>query len=61
MPTITQLHQLAHHGQRVWIDFLSRDLLRGGALERLMREDNVTGVTSNPTIFAKALKRSSSA
>ena len=55
MATSTRLHQLARHGQSVWIDFLSRDLLRSGELARLMREDNVSGVTSNPTIFAKAL------
>ena len=51
----TRLHQLADHGQSVWIDFLSRDLLYGGELARMVREDAVTGVTSNPTIFAKAL------
>jgi transaldolase len=51
----TRLHQLANHGQSVWIDFLSRDLLRGGDLARMVREDAVTGVTSNPTIFANAL------
>src|SRR5688572_12683071 len=50
----TPLHRLADHGQSVWIDFLSRDLLRGD-LARMMREDAVSGVTSNPTIFAKAL------
>ena len=55
MSTSTRLHQLAEHGQSVWIDFLSRDLLRSGELARLMRDDNVSGVTSNPTIFAKAL------
>jgi transaldolase len=55
MPVNTRLHKLADHGQSVWIDFLSRDLLRGGELARMMREDAVTGVTSNPTIFAKAL------
>jgi transaldolase len=55
MPVNTRLHQLADHGQCVWIDFLSRDLLRGGDLARMMREDAVSGVTSNPTIFAKAL------
>ena len=46
----TRLHQLADHGQSVWIDFLSRDLLRAGELARMVREDAVTGVTSNPTI-----------
>jgi transaldolase len=55
MATSTRLHQLADHGQSVWIDFLSRDLLRGGELARLLHEDGVSGVTSNPTIFAKAL------
>jgi transaldolase len=51
----SRLHQLADYGQSVWIDFLSRDLLRGGELARRMREDAVVGVTSNPTIFQKAL------
>jgi transaldolase len=51
----TRLHRLADHGQSVWIDFLSRDLLHSGELARMMREDDVSGVTSNPTIFAKAL------
>jgi len=50
----TPLHRLADHGQSVWIDFLSRDLLRGD-LARMMCQDAVSGVTSNPTIFAKAL------
>jgi transaldolase len=49
------LHELSEHGQSVWIDFLSRDLLRSGDLERRMREDAVVGVTSNPTIFQKAI------
>jgi transaldolase len=49
------LHRLTTHGQSVWIDFLSRDLLRSGELARMIREDAVVGVTSNPTIFAKAL------
>src|SRR5215471_20339736 len=51
----SNLHTLAELGQSVWIDYLSRDLLRGGGLERLMREDAVTGVTSNPTIFQRAI------
>ena len=49
------LHQLSALGQSVWIDFLSRDLLASGALRRALEEDAVVGVTSNPTIFAKAL------
>src|SRR5918996_6557099 len=51
----SRLHQLADHGQSVWIDFLSREMLQTGKLERMMREDAVVGVTSNPTIFQKAI------
>jgi transaldolase len=51
----SRLHRLSELGQSVWIDFLSRELLRSGELERRMREDAVVGVTSNPTIFQKAL------
>jgi transaldolase len=54
-PTLTPLQQLADYGQSVWIDYLSRDLLRTGELERMMREAGVVGVTSNPTIFQKAI------
>jgi len=55
MPDKTPLQQLADYGQSVWIDYLSRQLLHAGELERMMREDAVVGVTSNPTIFQKAL------
>jgi transaldolase len=51
----SRLHELSELGQSVWIDFLSRDLLRKGELARMMREDAVVGVTSNPTIFQKAI------
>src|ERR687884_1861531 len=51
----SRLHELSELGQSVWIDYLSRDLLRSGELERMMREDAVVGVTSNPTIFQKAI------
>ena len=51
----SRLHQLSELGQSVWIDYLSRRLIREGELERLMREDAVVGVTSNPTIFQKAI------
>jgi transaldolase len=51
----SRLHGLSELGQSVWIDFLSRDLLRSGGLARLMRDDAVVGVTSNPTIFQKAI------
>jgi transaldolase len=51
----SRLHQLSALGQSVWIDFLSRHLLRSGELARMMEEDAVVGVTSNPTIFQKAI------
>jgi transaldolase len=51
----SRLHQLTELGQSVWIDSLSREWLSTGELARMMREDAVTGVTSNPTIFEKAL------
>jgi transaldolase len=51
----SRLHSLSERGVSVWIDSLSRELLETGELERLMREDAVVGVTSNPTIFQKAL------
>jgi transaldolase len=49
------LHELTEHGQSVWYDTLSRELVHSGELKRMMDEDAVTGVTSNPTIFQKAL------
>src|SRR5205823_9414095 len=55
MPEKSPLQQLADHGQSVWIDFLSRQLLHSGELARMMRDDAVVGVTSNPTIFQKAI------
>jgi transaldolase len=53
--TTSRLHRLSELGQSVWIDFLSRDMLRSGELQRLHEEDAVVGVTSNPTIFQKAI------
>jgi transaldolase len=51
----SRLHQLSELGQSVWIDSLSREWLRTGELQRLVDEDAVVGVTSNPTIFQKAM------
>ena len=51
----SRLHALSELGQSVWIDYLSRDLIHQGELERMMRDDAVVGVTSNPTIFQKAI------
>jgi transaldolase len=51
----SNLDKLSARGQSVWIDYLSRDLLEQGELKRMMEEDAVVGVTSNPTIFQKAI------
>jgi transaldolase len=51
----SNLHKLSALGQSVWIDYLSRQLLQSGTLARLMDEDAAVGVTSNPTIFQKAI------
>jgi transaldolase len=55
----SNLHRLSALGQSVWIDYLSRDLLETGELERMTRDDAVVGVTSNPTIFQKAISEGS--
>src|SRR5438270_4950597 len=51
----SRLHEVTEHGQSVWFDTLSRDLVHSGELKRMIKDDAVTGVTSNPTIFQKAL------
>jgi transaldolase len=51
----SRLHELAERGQSIWFDTLSRELVETGELKRMMADDAVTGVTSNPTIFQKAL------
>ena len=55
----SRLHELSEIGQSVWIDQITRDWLRDGTLRRLMEEDAVVGVTSNPTIFQKAISSGS--
>ena len=55
MASPNPLQQLAEHGQSVWLDYISRDLVTSDRLQRYIAEDNVTGMTSNPTIFEKAI------
>src|SRR3989440_4095081 len=49
------LERLREAGVSIWLDTLSRDLLETGEFERLVRDFSVSGATSNPTIFAKAI------
>jgi len=51
----SRLHDLDARGVAVWFDTLSRELVESGELKKMMNADAVTGVTSNPTIFQKAL------
>ena len=50
-----RLHRLHDAGQSIWLDFIDRTILRNGDLARRIRDDALTGMTSNPTIFEKAL------
>lgn len=49
------LKGLQKHGQSVWLDYIHRNLIRSGDLTRLVEQDGLRGVTSNPTIFEKAI------
>ena len=51
------LARLSNEGVSVWLDDLSRELLAGGELQRLVSERHVVGITTNPTIFASALAK----
>ncbi|MCC6430172.1 MAG: transaldolase [Gemmatimonadaceae bacterium] len=51
----TRLHTLHAAGQSLWLDYIDRVMLGNGDLARRIREDALTGMTSNPTIFEKAL------
>jgi transaldolase len=52
---LSPLEQLSSLHQSVWVDYLSRAALRDGTIARMMREDAVVGLTSNPTIFQTAM------
>ena len=53
------LKRLNDYGQVIWLDFLSRRFIADGSLKRLIDEDGLAGVTSNPSIFEKAIVSSS--
>ena len=53
--TEPRLQQLHDAGQSIWLDFIDRAILRSGDLQRRVSSDALTGMTSNPTIFEKAL------
>ena len=49
------LKELAAEGQSIWLDYIRRNLIRSGELKRMVEDDGIRGVTSNPTIFEKAI------
>jgi transaldolase len=59
MPVSERLKRLHDAGVSIWLDFIERTMLRNGDLERRIREEALTGMTSNPTIFEKALAEGS--
>ena len=55
---MNRLRALSEAGQAVWLDYIRRDVLTGGELAKLVERDGVSGVTSNPAIFQKAIGES---
>ena len=55
---MNSLLAIKQYGQQIWLDNLSRTLLLEGGLKRLIDEDGLAGVTSNPSIFHKAISES---
>ena len=54
-----KVKQIHSFGQSIWLDFIDRDIIASGKLKKLIDEDGVCGVTSNPAIFEKAITGSS--
>ena len=52
---VNPLVALVALGQSIWLDYITRDLIRGGELRRLIEQDGLRGMTSNPTIFQQAI------
>jgi len=56
---VNPLKRLLEYGQSPWMDYIRRDLLTGGGLKKMIDSDGLRGMTSNPTIFEKAIDGSS--
>ncbi len=53
--SMNPLREVEKQGQAIWLDYIRRNLLTSGELRWLVDEDGLSGVTSNPTIFEKAI------
>ena len=56
---MNRMKELLRHGQSIWLDYIHRNLFKSGELKRLIDEDGLHGMTSNPTIFEKAIAHGS--
>lgn len=54
-----QLKKIKELGQSIWLDFFDREIMNSGRLKEMIEEDNISGVTSNPSIFEKAISSGS--
>src|ERR1700743_2778748 len=54
-----KVKQIHSFGQSIWLDFIDREIISSGKLKKLIDDDGVRGVTSNPAIFEKAITGSS--
>ncbi|HEY4196940.1 MAG TPA: transaldolase family protein, partial [Mucilaginibacter sp.] len=54
-----KVKQIHSFGQSIWLDFIDRDIIKSGKLKKLIDDDGIRGVTSNPAIFEKAITSSS--
>ena len=55
---MSRLQVMAEYGQAIWFDYIRRDILLDGTLARMIDEDGVSGLTSNPAIFQQAIGES---
>ncbi|HZZ14754.1 MAG TPA: transaldolase family protein, partial [Candidatus Sulfotelmatobacter sp.] len=53
------LKELLRFGQSMWLDYIRRDLITTGKLKKMIEDDGLRGMTSNPAIFEKAIGESS--
>lgn len=52
---VSRIAQIKNHGQKIWLDNISREFLASGNLQKMVNDDGIAGVTSNPAIFYKAI------
>lgn len=57
--TQNKIKQIRDFGQSIWLDYLDREILDSGKLEGMMEDDGISGITSNPSIFEKAIGKGS--